>query len=79
MRVTQHLTRPWPRKRPLITGGAILIALALTGCSAVNMTGFSMPVFGLTKKSAESDSVMTSSIPDENEETAVSQQKLSVQ
>lgn len=50
----------------LSAAGLLLGGLALAGCSAVNMTGFSMPVFGLTKKaSAESDNMTTSSIPSE--------------
>ena len=42
--------------RTFFVGGALLMAIVISGCSAVNMTGFNFPVFGLTKNSAnESD------------------------
>ncbi len=50
--------------RTFFVGGALLMAIVISGCSAVNMTGFSFPVFGLTKKSVdESDVGTTASIP----------------
>ena len=49
----------------LIVSGVLLISLVLSGCSAVNMTGFSFPVFGLNKDANEqSDPVTTSSMPE---------------
>lgn len=75
MRSTRHQSDLPRASRLLIAGGALLVALAIGGCSAVNMTGFSMPVFGLTKKSAEeSDALATSSIYAEENESATSGQ-----
>lgn len=66
MRSTQHDIKRSPIFRMMLAGGAILLALTTAGCSAVNMTGFSMPVFGLTKKSkAETDSMATAAISSE--------------
>ena len=57
--------------------GALVLGLAVAGCSAVNLTGFSMPVFGLTKKSdSDADTISTSSIPSDPAQTA-GQQSLS--
>jgi hypothetical protein len=67
MRSTQHDIKRSPISRVmLLAGGPILLALTTAGCSAVNMTGFSMPVFGLTKKSkAETDLMATAAISSE--------------
>lgn len=68
MRAMQHQKIMRPAMRTLSAAGAILIGLTFTGCSAVNMTGFSMPVFGLTKKaSSESDGLTTAAIPSEED------------
>ena len=80
MRVTQHHIASQPRFRPLFVGGALLMALVISGCSAVNMTGFSFPVFGLNKETAqESDPNTTASIPSEAGEGAGNSQKLTLQ
>ena len=64
MRVTQHHIISRLTSRTFLAGGALFMALIVSGCSAVNMTGFSFPVFGLTKKSADNgDAMTTSSIP----------------
>jgi len=64
MRVTQHHITSRPRFRTFFISGALLMALVISGCSAVSMTGFSFPVFGLNKGSAEdSDAQTTASIP----------------
>lgn len=64
MRVTQHHIISRLKSRTVFVGGALFMALVISGCSAVNMTGFSFPVFGLTKKSVdENDVITTSSIP----------------
>lgn len=39
--------------RILAVSGLLSAALMLTGCSAVNLTGFDFPSFGLTDKSDE--------------------------
>lgn len=64
MRATQHhkSRTAW---RALPVAGALLAGLALAGCSAVNLTGFKMPSFGLMKDS-DSDPVTTASIPEES-------------
>lgn len=69
MRVRQHHIISRLNSRILPAGGALLMALLISGCSAVNMTGFSFPVFGLTKQSAaQSDGLTTSSFTsDENQ------------
>ena len=70
MRAMRHQIFSRTALRTLSVAGAIVIGLTLSGCSAVNMTGFSMPVFGLTKKtSAENDGLATASIPGESETT----------
>lgn len=85
MRVTQHhitsqSMRLHPRFRKLIAGGALLLALGVSGCSAVNMTGFSFPVFGLNKdKGAESDALMTSSLPEDSQRSGIYTGKLTNQ
>jgi hypothetical protein len=44
------------------------------------MTGFSFPVFGLTKKSANaSDAITTSSIPEDQTQSGVQSGKLATQ
>lgn len=71
MRVTQHHIISRLKSRTLLAGGALFMALLISGCSAVNMTGFSFPVFGLTKKSSvESDVMTTSSLPDDQSQAA---------
>ncbi len=80
MRVTQHNIISRLKSRTLLAGGALLMALVISGCSAVNMTGFSFPVFGLTKKSAgDSDVMTTSSIPAEQNQTTEQSGKLATQ
>ena len=70
MRMTQLQTRGrssalQSKGRKLIVSGVLLMSLALSGCSAVNMTGFSFPVFGLNKDTNEqSDAMTTSSMPE---------------
>lgn len=77
MRVTRHHFVSRRTSRPLIAGGALLIALTVSGCSAVNMTGFSMPVFGLTKKSGQDgDPLATSSIASEEGQAGAQSQGL---
>jgi len=64
MYVTQHHSTSRRISRSLFAGGVLLMALMISGCSAVNMTGFSFPVFGLNKQSAEeSDVRSTATIP----------------
>jgi len=71
MRVTQHHIASQPRLRTLFVGGALLMALVISGCSAVNMTGFSFPVFGLNKGAADgSDVNTTASIPPDGNQGA---------
>ena len=85
MRVTQHHITDRPRTShsksgKLIVSGALLLALALSGCSAVNMTGFSFPVFGLNKDADEkSDALTTSSTPEESQRSGASSQSLITQ
>ena len=64
MYVTQHHMTSRRISRTFFAGGALLMAIVISGCSAVNMTGFSFPVFGLTKKSVDGIDVnTTASIP----------------
>lgn len=80
MRSTRHHSSSARTSRLLVAGGALTLALTIAGCSAVNMTGFDMPVFGLTKKSSEeSDSLATASIPDEEEQKTRQAQGLAEQ
>jgi hypothetical protein len=80
MRVMQHHIKSKLKSRTLLAGGALLMALVISGCSAVNMTGFSFPVFGLTKKSAgESDGMITSSIPADESQSERQTGKLATQ
>lgn len=80
MRVTQHHIISRLKSRTVFIGGALFMALVISGCSAVNMTGFSFPVFGLTKKSAdESDMATTSSIPADQTQSGLQSEKLSTQ
>lgn len=68
MRAMRHQQISRTAFRTLSVAGAIVVGLTLSGCSAVNMTGFSMPVFGLTKKaSSGNDGLTTASIPKESE------------
>jgi len=88
MRMTQHQTTRITghpgillRKSPiLIASGVLLLTLAISGCSAVNMTGFSFPVFGLNSDASEkSDALMTSSIPEESQSSGATSQRLNFQ
>jgi len=80
MRVTQHHIISRLKSRTVLVGGALFMALVISGCSAVNMTGFSFPVFGLTKKSAnETDALTTSSIPADQNLAGDQSEKLSTQ
>lgn len=80
MRVTQHHITSRPRLRTLFAGGALLMALVMSGCSAVNMTGFSFPVFGLNKETVQqSDANTTASIPSDPDQGAGTTQKLTLQ
>jgi len=85
MRMTQRQSRDQSRglqrkSRTLIVCGVLLTSFALSGCSAVNMTGFSFPVFGLNKDASEqSDAVTTSSIPDGEQRPAASSGNLITQ
>jgi len=80
MRVTQHHITSRPGFRTLFAGGALLMALMVSGCSAVNMTGFSFPVFGLSKSSDElSDARTTASVPAVPDQNTYQFQKLSTQ
>lgn len=80
MRVTQHHIISRLKSRTLAVGGALFMALVISGCSAVNMTGFSFPVFGLTKKSTdENDALTTSSIPTEQTQSGGQSGKLTAQ
>lgn len=85
MRVTQHHStrqpvRLQPKSRKLFAGGALLLALGVSGCSAVNMTGFSFPVFGLNKdKGEESVALTTSSIPEDSQRSGIYSGKLTNQ
>lgn len=80
MRVTQYHIRSRLKSRTVLAGGALFMALVISGCSAVNMTGFSFPVFGLTKKSGdESDVMTTSSMPEGQSQAGVQTQKLITQ
>lgn len=85
MRVTQHhiIRQPktmQPKSRKLIVGGALLLALVVSGCSAVNMTGFSFPVFGLNKDAGEeSDALTTSSMPEDSQLSGTSSGRLTAQ
>ena len=65
MRATQHnkSRKAW---RALPVAGTLIAGLVLAGCSAVNLTGFTMPSFGLMKDS-DSDPVATASIPEESQ------------
>jgi hypothetical protein len=54
--------------------------LVISGCSAVNMTGFEFPVFGLTKKSGdESGALTTSALPTDQEQSRDQSGKLTYQ
>jgi len=88
MRMTQHqITRitghpgTLLRKTPiLIASGVLLLTLAVSGCSAVNMTGFSFPVFGLNSDASEkSDALMTSSMPEESQPSGATSRRLNIQ
>ena len=80
MRVTQHHIISRLKSRTAFVGGALFMVLVISGCSAVNMTGFSFPIFGLTKKSAnESDAITTSSIPEDQTQSGVQSGKLATQ
>jgi len=85
MRMTQHQNRyqsgALQRKSgKLFMSGVLLITFVLSGCSAVNMTGFSFPVFGLNKDASEqSDPVMTSSMPEGEQRPAASSGNLIAQ
>ena len=80
MRVTQHHITRLPKSRKLIVSGALLLALVVSGCSAVNMTGFSFPVFGLNKDSSkQSDALTTSSMPEGTQQPGTNSERLSAQ
>lgn len=71
MRATQHQTQSRTVLRALPVIGALLAGLVLAGCSAVNLTGFKMPSFGLMGGSNDdSDAMATASIPDDSDKTA---------
>lgn len=82
---TQHQITGQPglllqNSRKLIACGVLLISLAVTGCSAVNMTGFSFPVFGLNGKSSEkNDAVTASSLEEESQLSGASSNRLMTQ
>lgn len=77
MRATQHQTPSRTNVRALPVIGALLAGLVLAGCSAVNLTGFKMPSFGLMGGSdKESDAMATASIPDDSEKTPETQPSL---
>lgn len=65
MRATQH-HKPRTARRALPVVGTLIAGLVLAGCSAVNLTGFKMPSFGLMKDS-DSDPVATASIPEDSQ------------
>jgi hypothetical protein len=80
MRVTQHHIISRLKSRTVMVGGALFMALLISGCSAANMTGFSFPVFGLTKKSGnEGDVMTTSSIPTDENQSGAQPERLTVQ
>ena len=80
MRVKQHHIVSRLKSRTVLVGGALFMALLISGCSAANMTGFSFPVFGLNKKSAdESDVMTTSSIPADQTQYGLQPEKLTTQ
>ncbi len=80
MRVTQFHIASQPGFRPLLVGGMLLATLVISGCSAANMTGFSFPVFGLNKETAQaSDPSTTASIPSQTDQDAGSLPKLTLQ
>ena len=88
MRMTQHqITRitghPGTLLRKsliLIASGLLLLTFAVSGCSAVNMTGFSFPVFGLNSDASEkSDDMMTSSMPEESHPSGATSRRPDIQ
>ena len=85
MRMTQHQITGQrvflhQTSRKLIMSSVLLLTLAISGCSAVNMTGFSFPVFGLNTDSSEkSDALMTSSMPEETQPSGDSAERLTTQ
>ena len=85
MRMTQHHTTLQPKTlrpktRKLFIGGALLLSLFVSGCSAVNMTGFSFPVFGLTKDSGdESDAKTPTALPEGEQRPGVTSGSLTAQ
>lgn len=80
MRVTQHHITSKPVSRTLVAAGALFLALTISGCSAVSMSGFDFPVFGLTKDSGEdSDAVSTSTVPADQSQPRVQAERLTNQ
>ncbi len=80
MRVTQHHIISRLKSRTAFVGGALFMVLVISGCSAVNMTGFSFPVFGLTKNSSDKSDVMTtSSFAEDQTQSEVQSGKLATQ
>ncbi len=66
--------------RKLIVCGVLLMTLGVSGCSAVNMTGFSFPSFGLNEDSSEQSSALTiSPTQEESQLTGTSSQRLLTQ
>lgn len=53
MRRITRVVRPGKGARILAVSSLLSAALMLSGCSAVNLTGFDFPSFGLTNKSAD--------------------------
>ncbi len=80
MSVTQHIVAWQPVVRSIFAGGALAMALALTGCSAASMTGFEFPAFGLTKKPAEEGIPQTTeAIPENGLSSGIEQQRSTTQ
>lgn len=49
-------------RRIVLAGAAVLVAFSVAGCSAVNLTDFDFPKFGLLKNNAEDEEKATSSV-----------------
>lgn len=49
-------------RRILLACGAVLLAFSISGCSAVNLTNFDFPKFGLLKNNGEDEDRNASSV-----------------
>lgn len=80
MSVTQHIVAWRPVVRSIFAGGALAVALVLSGCSAASMTGFDFPAFGLTKKPAEEGIPQTTeAMPQNDLSSGIEQQRATTQ